>query len=1218
MNTKNYTFIFLFLILNLQIFCQEPLGILVQFKTLNYNKQTVPLSQIISDYNITYFEKAFPGKSIEEINKYEYIKSNHDLYILKQILISTGLFVSVEVETSYPVAQNCGKCLNEIEVTEPSNTLSQHYENMNIPCAWGHTYGDKSVNIAIMDQFFDNAHPDLNLSSINNDFMTVGNPQDCNHGFGIASGINGVKNGFCIEGTCSGCSLNGYSIGMTCTHNSMIDFESGNANGGPAWQAHIDGNRALNISYASTNIAPAVINEILSPRGGGVATSIITAAHGAGHSNIANIPGVINVGHLNADLSYIVYDDNFIVDQNIDILASCRTCSRANRLNANEGLCSVGAGNSSLGAGFVTGIVGLMYSVNNCLTPAQVEGLIKETATKLASNADDPGDEFYGILTAKLIDAEAAVRGAKGEFDPITNGEVRIWEQDHYLACDLYIEDESTLIIDGVNVFIEEGVRIIVGEGSELIIRGVQTNDGLVEAVLTNTTEYCLGQPDKMWGGIQVWGGGTVKISNSNLEHSNIGVKLWHDAIITATSTEFNNNRKAVEFIGEGYRNFSKFIKCDFVVDENFLKPSLDAHISMWAVEGINIEGCKFSNYISNEDPYTTRGDGIKSLDANFTVKEHFKGENFENVRSKFERLNNGIDASNSSSIRTFVVERTDFHENKKGVLSSCVDGLTIKESEFVIGSYEENLNLSDEFEGLKMIKCSGYNIIQNDFLKCRSSVGIITPEGTEYTYCDNLGTNIIDSGEEPNSILGNYFEILERGNRAYGQNRSSFLQDQGLQYLCNEFESNEIDIVVSLDKFSTDEQGIAMDQGKAVPPTPAGNCFGGSNTNLLNEVLPFINYYHTELQCKGPQFISGVTPHVLLDQEDECKLIPNNPDEPDNPEPPNPCPGFEINCLSSRMNSILDQRNLLLSNYNSLIDGGDTDNLVQMILNANPQEVLASIQGISPYLSKSAALEIFKLKEIKYSESDIVNIIEYNPELMLSNVIYRKIFEEENLSSHSINLINNVIGQTTERTLALRALAAIENEIIELRRIVVNKLLISEEVNHDEIDFWLSLDKRYRNEVKRIQQLFVQKKYNEAESLMSSINVNDYAEGPTSIEWQSFIELKEIEKQANSEYSYYVNLDVSIKEDLINKAVNFKGYSGLHSANILNYFFNEDYRHYDTSQDVPTLFRKEKDMTLENHEILIFPNPAYPPNAHRVRFSTIHNYLCLDTEVTS
>ncbi len=1123
-----------------------------------------------------------------------YFLLNGNINNLIRDLNNIGYFIDFEKEY-VALPASCFECPDPpFVVNDPETNNNYAWDQINAFCAWDITSGNPDVNLAIIDEGVDISHDDLdgNIS-----VFPIGQNCTGNHGtpgFGTIGAI--ANNNLCVTGIANDCTLNAF-----CTTNG-VSIQNQILN------AAMAGNRVINISFQQRR-------PNCDPNGNSTMRNAVETAIELGAfvvfsaGNFENefswceataLDGCIQVASaerfIENGVEFNEIDHTTLPSQNtgtknqfVDLSAPGRRVMVLREDPPNS--CSLTLGpSSSTSAPFVSGIAGLMISEANCIEPEMIEAILKETVTPYITS----NNLFPGRVGTGIVNAFNAVRGAGGDFDPISGGETRIWTQDHYLGCDLYVEDKSTLIIDGINVFIDEGVRIIVGDGSKLIIRNTIWNRGR----LTNSSNYCLGEEDKLWGGIEVWGGGTVEISNSDIEHANTGIKVWHNAKVIADKAHFINNRKGVEFIGgggaRGYTSKSTFTKCDFYVNDEFLIPNLDAHISMWAVKGININGCKFSNNMSNAIEYINRGDGIRSLDASYSVDDYYIGIQEKDRRTIFERLYQGIDASNSSYMRTFSVKDTDFHENQFGMHISGVDGINVTGNEFKIGIANEDMISAGIFEGIRLIKCSGYTISHNDFLKCRQTIGVITPSGIKYNYCDNIGTNIIDSGEEPNLINGNYFEALKRGNRAIWQNRNEDFNYVGLQYLCNDFIGNERDISIELDMNYGNAQGVSIHQGDIIPESPAGNCFEESESNIINEVSPTIDYYHKGGICKIPEVVEMVKPVELAGGDESCHLVPGDPGDPDDPDDPNPCPEFEISCLRSNLIGIISEKETALSSLSNLIDNGNTQNMIISIQTNHAQEVINDIQNISPFLSIDATIELISQVGDRFTEGEVVTMLQQNPDVLNHSKVFDLIFKTGHWLPENISHLRNSMRNETPRTVLVTQISKLENEIINLRRYVLKELFKSEEVDHEEVDYWLRTDMRYRNEVKRIQHSFMHGNYAEGMSIISSINVDEYAEGPDQEEWISFVELKIIEREAEQEYENYKNMEESTRQILIAKAQNLTGYSGIHSANILNYFFNEDYRINDPSvSDSPQFRKSTMQVDKKNNESLIYPNPT-------------------------
>ncbi len=110
--------------------------------------------------------------------------------------------------------------------------------------------------------------------------------------------------------------------------------------------------------------------------------------------------------------------------------------------------------------------------------------------------------------------------------------------------------------------------------------------------------------------------------------------------IVWATNSTFRNNWRCAEFIK--YQNFlplfsnpptknlSFFKDCVFETIDDLLIDGRDpiGFITMWAVDGVGIQGNIFRNTSSQSD-VNKRGSGIKSIDAKYAVPRALSFRNF-------------------------------------------------------------------------------------------------------------------------------------------------------------------------------------------------------------------------------------------------------------------------------------------------------------------------------------------------------------------------------------------------------------------------------------------------------------------------------------------------------------------------------------------------------------------------------------------------------------
>ena len=1173
------------------------------------NKSVSPIPQIIIDYDVIYFEQSFPSLGVDELLAIHFIlpQDLNDLTALKNALMQTNLFEYVNIVNSFKTGGGCSTCQNPILPTDPATDLTFHYEIMNIPWAWeawqnkDNSEGTSTINVGIVDAFSldDNGitplvpHNDIEL---NMEVVTPFHTDDpCDHGYAISGLIGGLLNGQCVQGVGKNQVLNVYSVGTTCNP-APGNGESGN----PDWamdRVFADGNRVINYSWTRTGFTAQEAEAIVSPQNGDGA-SLIFCGHTGGHNDYANIPGVIVVGQgAFWPHRYVPYRDQGdppanppVADDNLDITTSClelwRLQSPINGEDTNGNPvfdpwnCSLGGGNGSAGTAMVSGIVSLMYSMNNCLQPPAVEEIIKETATISPANAND----FDPPLEAKLIDANKAVRAANGEYDPIS--EDRTWLYDRYLSCDLYIQEGATLTIDGAQVFIEDDVKINVAKGAKLILKN--------EARLTNTLDYCIGGKGQ-WGGVVVYGDpqaspnstdqGIVIINDATIEHGYRGIIVRNKAFVLCTQANFLNNKKAVEFIGEFNPNISSFKDTDFDVNGDLISNNFDAHASMWAIEGVSFLGSRFKNSQPVMIPYSARGYGIESLDALYEVDEYIPPPNQDQaiapIKSRFSGFKIGILASNSSTANFYSVNNSEFFENNFCIHSIAVDNLKVENSIFTLGPRLGLPGIANDYEGIKLNGCSGYRIYDNQFLECESSGGTIN------TFCDNLGINVIDSGVEPNYVNSNYFKGLKRGSRAYHTNRHPTLENIGLKYYCNLFEGDFIDIAVENDQAYNGLEGIGYYQGYKLDQNryfPAANCFEGADHNIINEISNSnIIYIHTDETCKVPINSTGIG-YEDATEDDPCDLYTIDP-----------CPEFGHDCFEGMLSNLLNERDQKMHEYFELLDGGNTESLIVEIQNGNTQEVINGIQNISPYLSESAALTLIDLKDIKYSEAELVNIFLQNPEILRSSRLNKILFEEAYWSSTNLNSLESSLNQNSARSELYDEITFWEEQVKALTRSVIKKLFLEDNRDYNTIDQWLAADASYRNDLKRAQVHFAQNKFDEGLAILNDIKYNDYIYMPNDEELDDVIELKELERTLANNYDNYVFLEESNKNVLRTLAQSSSKAGNLHASNILRFFFDEE---YDIQSATNRGSSSEiQDRMIEGNDVdskaLLYPNPA-------------------------
>ncbi len=540
------------------------------------------------------------------------------------------------------------------------------------------------------------------------------------------------------------------------------------------------------------------------------------------YANLAPIHGVIKTSLIDENENFptvfqtepqlVLWDPR---DPNVDI--SAPGANGLVRLRPNN-TCSPNSqgGGTSIATAHVSGTVALLISANSCLTPPEIEGIIKATA-KPVLNGDEPSDQFYGRVGAGYINVYNAVRMAKADPDPITGNAT--WDYPVYVDGSQVIEEGGSLTISSQVRFGPNG-KIVVKRGGELYVDGGHLTNGcgdrwegiIVEG--NKNTHQAIGLVSEKRDQ------GYVELTNAVIENAIYGIRLYDpDAanpgntsggVVIADGAQFINNIIGVDFApyqnfselyGNKMGNLSAFYSCSFLVDGAFPGDFADfrAHVNLKRVTGIEFYGCTFKNGVEHEE-YDYADDakfGLISRDADFFSNPRCGGPpSCSNPElSHFEGFATAISAYNYSTVNTFRVTYTEFVDNYTGISANNVDNNYIAKNTFSVGMDLPGLN--NPYTGLQLFRCTGFKVEENEF---QPSSSALSDKGT-------IGIVTISSGDQPNEIYLNTFNGMDFGNLSNGDNRGQTPVD-GLVYYCNTNDENQYDFAVPDD--SMQDWGIA------------------------------------------------------------------------------------------------------------------------------------------------------------------------------------------------------------------------------------------------------------------------------------------------------------------------------------------------------------------------------------------------------------------------
>jgi len=361
----------------------------VWVKIPNYESKRTEVLNSISDLSITEIKKAFPSSHNSELQQVYQINCNCDVNELLVRTSKNNNFVKPELGPEYKTLDTP----NDISVFMYDYALN----SINAEQAWDITHGDTSVVIAITDANYYHNHEDLGGKIT---YRTIDNySTDYTHGTAVAITAAGNTNNF------AGKSSIGYNSKLQLR---VMDYNE-------LLEATYSGARVINASWASScyfnYYAQQVINEVHNNG------SVIIAAAGNGSTcggsvnevypaSYEHVISVTSVGPNNNHERFIGNPNSTHQHNNkVDISAPGYDIV----LSTSPGQYVTGNG-SSFATPLVSGTVALMLSVNPCLTPDQIEYILKETAD---SSIYEVNQNYIGMLGSGKLDSYKAVLMAK-------------------------------------------------------------------------------------------------------------------------------------------------------------------------------------------------------------------------------------------------------------------------------------------------------------------------------------------------------------------------------------------------------------------------------------------------------------------------------------------------------------------------------------------------------------------------------------------------------------------------------------------------------------------------------------------------------------------------------------------------------------------------------------------------------------------------------------
>ena len=789
----------------------------------------------------------------------------------------------------------------------------------------------------------------------------------------------------------------------------------------------------------------------------------------------------------------------------------------------------------------------------------------------------------------------------------ITKNEV--WDFSMKFYQNIIVKTGYTLTIKCEVQFVPEA-KIIVEPGAKLIIDG---------GTLTNEKYF-----DKLWQGIEVWGNknhsqvpisnqGYVYINGGTIENAHNAITLWHPddwnsmgGIVKADGATFLNNTRSVEFMmyenhlqnGTLIRNLSSFTNCTFKIDDDYKavdKNDFGAHVTLWAVNGVSFSGCTFLNEQSNKEYSTDKNNGILSIDAGYTIGDLCTATQVgpngcppeHTIKSTFKGFNIGVRAMGGSTSNAVKIDKSVFDQNIKGVEFDAIDNSWVNRSKFYIGNNTISNTPTNNFyhEG----------IFTNTTTRFRIEEDTIYPSSNFVS--NSIGVRVSSTGGNNNQIYHNLTNGLLFGEWIEGVNRDFLQPFNGLKLLCNTHDNihNDIFVVPLLNSTNTND-GICMYQGVFAgtlgPSFSAGNLFSGLDCDYKNSTDWGIIYYHTGATEPTKPSTCGFISTTEINQANTC---PSNFSNGLN----TPIDAITMAQLSNEYHTKETMYLNMLYNYNNLIDGGNTNLLLNQIELSWPEDawdLRAKLLSCSPYLS-TKAIEDVAMKG-RLPQAMLLEICLANPDgtrsLDFINVLKEEI--PDPLPEYMTDLIIANWDAKTIRTYFEGNLANITSRMDLISSLMISDCLMDSVIQKEEMRNWLLRRGNLSDYYSLLESFIEDNIYEHASYYLEQIPILFKLSDEQYAEYENFREFLHFRKAVALSGKNIMQLDSNGIEFLQHIADNNTGRSSVLAQNILCFAYHQcvDYLAADEKNE-KHLFSKPTTKVLksENNKITATPNPA-------------------------
>lgn len=763
----------------------------------------------------------------------------------------------------------------------------------------------------------------------------------------------------------------------------------------------------------------------------------------------------------------------------------------------------------------------------------------------------------------------------------------------------------SNPISNGGIIDILDELRIV--SGTTVTLQNMQFNFGangkvIVEQnarLILDSTEFTSTDCNVLWRGIEVWGNfnqhqyptagnrfqGYLEIKNgSSIKNANNAIQLWKPGdyntsggVVYASNSSFINNRRTAEFIS--YENFlpsnpaiktnyfSSFVNCTFELNNQINGPTnFGAFVTMWEVRGIGFSGCRFLN---NASQFTTNqvGHAIYSIDANYTVTDFcptgISPCNTTPIRSEFNNLNTAIEALGATSNRPFNVFNSKFEGNRNSIINDQVNFCRIVNNDFLFQPYA----VAGTKTGIYIHQATGFEVIHNRF------------NSEEDISIENHGIVTNNTGSAANELYANQFYDIKRAVWAVQDNR-------GLLYGCNHFERCARDILIQQD---------GVYQIQAYGNLSAGNSFSqisAPDGDLRNGSTQGMKYYHHGGQSE-PIYYTPSTVSLQTLSANNCPSRLNTGGVVSAMKS-----NSELSALKDDFNQSFNQLITAKYNYGQLIDGGNSAQLLQQVVNTWSDEVWMARQELlnqSPYLSQEFLIDLANSNSLP--QAILLEVILANPEATFNEdfLVYLQYEAPQPFSELQIQLIMESWDNPTPRASIERLIASARQNCVSLANIVVRHYLADTTINTiDSLNAWLAVGHWFEYELATVNESLLVGDFEEVNGTLQSLQLqfeSEYEQASIN----RMLSLAAILENISAYAENYYEMNEQDENILLEFALFENDLAAAKAKNILKFYKNHEF-----PSDIPMEgeFRKAgklptKSKGLNSTNLKAYPNPA-------------------------